>query len=333
MNFRGGKGPPLAVDVCVAKSSKIKALRLRVPFVELRRIVYYSRHLDLQLVWQDVAERGVIVVVQEDSGLGSLGRLKNHGFIETDSDSNGGGGGSVEEKGGGRGRFNLGSIDLLGRQQDSPLPCSAHRNSPNSVFVNARNPSKIGFDALPFGVKGERIRFLQASLVLPLPRSRPLNYNSLYHPSPSQTGPPSMLGSKNKKNQNQNGNARRLLITINVLGSAGPIRFVANEEDLVAAVIDTALKSYAREGRLPILGNNTAGFALYCPHLGSDALSPWDRIGSHGVRNFMLCKKPETSSGVADVHGSGNSTALSRRGSGSWKAWFNKSLNLKISSH
>ncbi|TKY59799.1 hypothetical protein E2542_SST16893 [Spatholobus suberectus] len=128
-----------------------------------------------------------------------------------------------------------------------------------------------------------------------------------------------MLLSKQKKSQNAN--ARRLLISINVLGSAGPIRFVVNEEELVAAVIDTALKSYAREGRLPVLGTDIA------------ALSPWERIGSHGVRNFMLCKKPETSTGVADVDGSGNSTTLSRRGSGSWKAWFNKSLNLKISSH
>ncbi|XP_027342504.1 uncharacterized protein At4g22758 [Abrus precatorius] len=142
-----------------------------------------------------------------------------------------------------------------------------------------------------------------------------------------------MLLSKPKKNQNVN--ARRLLISINVLGSAGPIRFVVNEEELVAAVIDTALKSYAREGRLPVLGSDIASFALYCPHLGSDALSPWDSIGSHGARNFMLCKKPQTSTGVADADGtaSGTGATLSRRGSGSWKAWFNKSLNLKISSH
>ncbi|KAK7359482.1 hypothetical protein VNO77_01442 [Canavalia gladiata] len=139
-----------------------------------------------------------------------------------------------------------------------------------------------------------------------------------------------MLLSKQKKSHNSN--AKRLLISINVLGSAGPIRFVVNEEELVAAVIDTALKSYAREGRLPVLGNDIAGFALYCPHLGSDALSPWDRIGSHGARNFMLCKKPQSSTGVADGDGTGSGT-LSRRGSGSWKAWFNKSLNLKISSH
>lgn len=77
-----------------------------------------------------------------------------------------------------------------------------------------------------------------------------------------------MLLSKQKKNHNAN--ARRLLISINVLGSAGPIRFVVNEEELVAAVIDTALKSYAREGRLPVLGTDISAFALYCPHIGSD---------------------------------------------------------------
>ena len=141
-----------------------------------------------------------------------------------------------------------------------------------------------------------------------------------------------MLTSKQKKNQKMN--VRKLLISINVLGSAGPIRFVVNEEELVAAVIDTALKSYAREGRLPILGTDIKNFALYCPLVGSDALSPWDTIGSQGARNFMLCKKPQASNGVADTNKAGNETAVvTRRGGGKWKAWFNKSLNLKISTH
>ncbi|KAK7284000.1 hypothetical protein RIF29_13751 [Crotalaria pallida] len=143
-----------------------------------------------------------------------------------------------------------------------------------------------------------------------------------------------MLLSKQKKNQNAN--ARRLLISINVLGSAGPIRFVVNEEELVAAVIDTALKSYAREGRLPVLGNDITGFALYCPHVGSDALSPFDTIGSHGARNFMLCRKPQTSTAASNVDSASSaegSPTLSRRGGGSFKAWLNKSLNLKISTH
>ena len=138
-----------------------------------------------------------------------------------------------------------------------------------------------------------------------------------------------MLLSKQKKNQNANNSKRRLLISINVLGSAGPIRFVVNEEELVETVIETTLKSYAREGRLPVLGSDNNAFFLYCPHLGSDeALSPWDKIGAHGARNFVLCKKPNTTNEA--VVGS-ETSSLSRRGGGSWKSWFN--LNLKISSH
>ncbi|KAK9276106.1 hypothetical protein L1049_005637 [Liquidambar formosana] len=135
-----------------------------------------------------------------------------------------------------------------------------------------------------------------------------------------------MLLYKQKKNQNGKGN--RLLISITVLGSAGPIRFVVNEEELVAAVIDMALKLYAREGRLPVLGSDLNNFLLYCPNAGSDALSPWETIGSHGARNFMLCKKPQPEK-VADE----GRPAAAAKGSGSWKAWINKSLNLKISSH
>lgn len=137
-----------------------------------------------------------------------------------------------------------------------------------------------------------------------------------------------MLLYKQKKTQNAKGN--RFLISITVLGSAGPIRFVVNEEALVAAVIDTALKSYAREGRLPVLGSDLDEFMLYCPTAGPDALSPWDTIGSQGSRNFMLCKKPQP---VKMADGAIPAATISRKGSGSWKAWINKSLNLKISSH
>ncbi|KAJ4835242.1 hypothetical protein Tsubulata_042584 [Turnera subulata] len=135
-----------------------------------------------------------------------------------------------------------------------------------------------------------------------------------------------MLLYKQKKNQVAKGN--RLLISVTVLGSAGPIRFVVNEYELVGAVIDTALKCYAREGRLPILGSDLNDFLLYCPIVGPDALSPWETIGSLGARNFMLCRKPKPMK-VADA----KSDAVITPKGGSWKSWINKSLNLKISSH
>ncbi|PWA44375.1 hypothetical protein CTI12_AA526950 [Artemisia annua] len=140
-----------------------------------------------------------------------------------------------------------------------------------------------------------------------------------------------MLITKHKKNMKSSG-GNRLLISITVVGSAGPIRFVVNEEMMVATVVDTALKSYAREGRLPVLGSNANDFVLYCPVVGTEALKPWETIGSFGARNFMLCKKPHQQA-VNNGDDQKPVTVGIRKSSGSWKAWFNKSLNLKVSSH
>ncbi|XP_038997262.1 uncharacterized protein At4g22758-like [Hibiscus syriacus] len=132
---------------------------------------------------------------------------------------------------------------------------------------------------------------------------------------------------KQKKTWDPKGN--RILINITVLGSAGPIRFVVNEEELVPSVIETSLKAYAREGRRPVLGSDINDFFLFCPSASSDALNPWETIGSRGARNFILCKKPRREK----LEGDGKpSEAVTRKGSGNWKAWINKSLNLKISS-
>ncbi|XP_060185981.1 uncharacterized protein At4g22758-like [Lycium barbarum] len=136
-----------------------------------------------------------------------------------------------------------------------------------------------------------------------------------------------MLLYKTKKIQPGKGN--RLLISITVVGSAGPIRFVVNEKELVGNVIDTALKNYAREGRLPVLGSNFNNFMLYCPTVATDVLSPWETIGSLGVRNFVLVKKPQAEDPILD----GKQAALARKGAGSWRSWFNKSLSRKIVSY
>ncbi|GMJ03714.1 hypothetical protein like AT1G70780 [Hibiscus trionum] len=128
-----------------------------------------------------------------------------------------------------------------------------------------------------------------------------------------------------KQKKNKGGN--RLLISITVLGSSGPVRFVVNEEQLVASVIDTALKSYAREGRLPVLGSDLNGFLLYCPGVGSHALSPWETIGSVGARNFMLCRKPKS-----EKNGRSGEEIPRKGNTGIWKTWIHKSLNLRISS-
>ncbi|KAF5180872.1 hypothetical protein FRX31_029543 [Thalictrum thalictroides] len=146
-----------------------------------------------------------------------------------------------------------------------------------------------------------------------------------------------MMIQKTKKNSNSS-KGNRLLISINVLGSAGPLRFLVNEEELVAAVIETALRNYAREGRLPILGSDLNNLLLYSANAGTDALSPWETIGSRGGRNFVLCKKaPIAAVNVVatpkTVKLTNEFLRINKKGSGSWKSWINKSLSFKISSH
>ncbi|XP_052205496.1 uncharacterized protein At4g22758-like [Diospyros lotus] len=120
----------------------------------------------------------------------------------------------------------------------------------------------------------------------------------------------------------------RFLITVNVLGSAGPIRFVVNEDDHVSAVIDTALKIYGREGRLPVLGSEASGFLLYPVNAGSDALNPSESIGLSGARNFILCKKQ-----IQPQMTEARSEMIAQKRSSSWKSWLNKSFNFNILSH
>ncbi|KAK6128548.1 hypothetical protein DH2020_037692 [Rehmannia glutinosa] len=127
----------------------------------------------------------------------------------------------------------------------------------------------------------------------------------------------------NKKTKSYN----RFLITINVFGSPGPIRFVVNGDENVARVIETALKLYAKEKRLPILSSDINSFFLYPANAGFDALKPLEEIGSYGVRNFVLCKNHSkqnmTEARSHLIHGKGSR----------WRVWFQKSFSLKIISH
>lgn len=77
----------------------------------------------------------------------------------------------------------------------------------------------------------------------------------------------------NEQQRPQPQKVARFLITVTVLGSAGPLRFVVKEEELVSAVMETALRSYAREGRYPVLGYDVNNFFLYCANAGSEGSS------------------------------------------------------------
>lgn len=68
------------------------------------------------------------------------------------------------------------------------------------------------------------------------------------------------------------GKNKNLLVSVNVLGSVGPIRFLANEDDKVLNVINTTLKAYARQGRIPVLGFDVDNFIFYSINAGFNSI-------------------------------------------------------------
>ena len=128
---------------------------------------------------------------------------------------------------------------------------------------------------------------LQNCVVLSLPGPRPLkscDFGATFHLGgcklegrrawcTMKSGFEKMVLQKNKKGRYEDEKRKkstRFLVTINIMGSAGPIRFVVNEKEVVSEVIETALKSYAREGRLPVLGFDATNFFLYSANAGFD---------------------------------------------------------------
>ncbi|KAJ7519959.1 hypothetical protein O6H91_20G061300 [Diphasiastrum complanatum] len=93
------------------------------------------------------------------------------------------------------------------------------------------------------------------------------------------------------KSQAKSGEISRILVTVNVCGSTGPLRFLVDVKDPVKRVVELALRAYAREGRLPHLGVNCKLVDLYCANSDFEALDPVQPVGSFGTRQFLLHKR------------------------------------------
>ncbi|TVU32262.1 hypothetical protein EJB05_23986 [Eragrostis curvula] len=123
------------------------------------------------------------------------------------------------------------------------------------------------------------------------------------------------------------GSRSRVLVTVTVLGSAGPLRFLVDEGETVAGLIRAALRCYAREGRMPLLGADPAEFLLYTANGRSDALKADEKISFNGCRSFLLWQK--ATQAAAEEPGSetlATTTSPGRKGSSGWKGGLNKFL-------
>ncbi|CAI0402999.1 unnamed protein product [Linum tenue] len=109
-----------------------------------------------------------------------------------------------------------------------------------------------------------------------------------------------LISEYNRKKKNN-----RFLISVTVPGSFGPIRFLANHDDTVLAVIRGALKRYAREGRIPAMTSFSTAPTLVSMVLSCAALNPGAAIGECGGWDFLLCKKQRPEMGRVEIVGGG----------------------------
>jgi len=125
------------------------------------------------------------------------------------------------------------------------------------------------------------------------------------------------------------GGRARVLVTVTVLGSAGPLRFLVDEGDTVTSLIRSALRCYAREGRMPLLGADPADFLLYTANGRSDALRADERISFNGCRSFLLWQKATREGAASEPRATTATTSPVRKGGGGWKG-LNKFLGFSF---
>jgi hypothetical protein len=192
-------------------------------------------------------------------------------------------------------------------------------------------------------------------------------------PPPMAVAVPSTLPMKLRKAESRgkapagfgSGGRARVLVTVTVLGSAGPLRFLVDEGDTVAGLVRAALRCYAREGRMPLLGADPAGFLIYTANGRSDgtrrlfpfpvrsvsrifvrflgevdlfwnftlascaALKADERISFNGCRSFLLWQKATREDAASEPLAKTTISSPVRKGGGGWKG-LNKFLGFSF---
>ncbi|CAN1227860.1 Uncharacterized protein At4g22758 [Linum perenne] len=130
----------------------------------------------------------------------------------------------------------------------------------------------------------------------------------------------------NNKKIRKGTKTKKTLVIVNVLGSTGPIRLLVKEDDSVASVVDSALKAYAKEGRLPSLAGSNNHFILYPSNYEASSLNPGEAIGRSGARSFVMCKKQLNSATMTEGRSDVNNNIMEKKSSRSLMAWINRSF-------
>ncbi|KAL8138720.1 hypothetical protein V2J09_004721 [Rumex salicifolius] len=117
---------------------------------------------------------------------------------------------------------------------------------------------------------------------------RPMTCTNLFSPS-SVFHSPDRLLSPHEGYQKDT----KVVVTVTVEGSPGPIRTMAKLGSSVEEIIKLVMEKYLKEGRTPKLDKNAASiydYELHLSYFSLESLDSSDEIGDIGSRNFYLRK-------------------------------------------
>ncbi|XP_060211088.1 uncharacterized protein LOC132638127 [Lycium barbarum] len=89
----------------------------------------------------------------------------------------------------------------------------------------------------------------------------------------------------------------KLLMSVNIQNSLGPVHLVMSSENNVGELIKAAIDIYVKEKRRPLLtSSDPLCYQLHYSQFSLESLKTEEKLVNLGCRSFFLCPKPNTSS-------------------------------------
>ncbi|XP_060211090.1 uncharacterized protein LOC132638130 [Lycium barbarum] len=93
----------------------------------------------------------------------------------------------------------------------------------------------------------------------------------------------------------------KLLMSVNIQNSLGPVHLVMSSENNVGELIKAAIDIYVKEKRRPLLtSSDPLCYQLHYSQFSLQSLKTEEKLVNLGCRSFFLCPKPSTSYSCAD---------------------------------
>lgn len=102
----------------------------------------------------------------------------------------------------------------------------------------------------------------------------------------------------------------KVLLNVTVQGSVGAVQVLMSPESTVGELISAAIQQYKKEGRRPIIANDSR-FDLHYSQFSLESLDREEKVMALGSRNFFLCQKKSGTDGASCSSGSGGLTTTS----------------------